>query len=231
MGRLPSYDPYHRTQGSTNNHHPSCFTPGWGPAEWEVALGPKVRVQRLRPPSSSSSAAATPEEVKDEDGGEEAEWVPALLARWLPWGYDLYVIGVQESACLREMRRSVHEYLGGWMCGWEYWMVDGNIGCWIWGRVSFSVVYFGGLKDSPPSLHQQPTIVLITPSTGGPEAYTFFGREIGDARVLHGLIAVTIFVRTRHVREGVFQVQQGAVNRVATGVNLGPMGRAANKGG
>lgn len=26
------------------------------------------------------------------------------------------------------------------------------------------------------------------------------------------------------------QVQQGAVNRVATGVNLGPMGRAANKG-
>lgn len=68
-------------------------------------------------------------------------------------------------------------------------------------------------------------------TTGGPEAYACFGREIGDARVLHGLIAVTIFVRARHVREGAFQVQQGAVNRVATGVNLGPMGRAANKGG
>lgn len=41
--------------------------------------------------------------------------VPALLAQWLPWGYDLYVLGVQESACLREMRRSVHEYLGTWI--------------------------------------------------------------------------------------------------------------------
>lgn len=100
---------------------PTACTPGWGPTEWEAALGPKVQVQRPRPPSSSSSTPGEAEgEVKDEVDGEgeaEAEWVPALLARWLPWGYDLYVIGVQESACFREMRRSVHEYLGGWVGG------------------------------------------------------------------------------------------------------------------
>ena len=35
-----------------------------------------------------------------------------------------------------------------------------------------------------------------------------FGREIGDARVLHGLIAITIFVRARDVAEGAFQVNR-----------------------
>lgn len=87
---------------------------GWGAAEWEAALARKIRVQRPPFSSSVSSSAQPPqrEEGETKEQEEEAEDVPALLAQWLPWGYDLYVIGVQESACLKEMRRAVHAYLG-----------------------------------------------------------------------------------------------------------------------
>jgi hypothetical protein len=98
-------------------------------AEWEAALSHKVKVQRPSRPQQQQQqqrAGAGAEEgregdgdgeMKDEseEGGGEAPvpvLVPAVLAQWLPWGYDLYVIGVQESACLKEMRRAVHEYLG-----------------------------------------------------------------------------------------------------------------------
>ena len=33
---------------------------------------------------------------------------------------------------------------------------------------------------------------------GGPEAYTMYTTEIGDATVLHGMIALTIFARSRY---------------------------------
>ncbi len=38
-------------------------------------------------------------------GGRLEEWVPA--------GYDLYAIGVQECHCVEEVRAALHEYLGG----------------------------------------------------------------------------------------------------------------------
>jgi hypothetical protein len=64
---------------------------------------------------------------------------------------------------------------------------------------------------------------------GGPEAYTMFGDELGDDTILHGFIAVTLFVKTSDVAEGVFRVYKGAQNKVAAGMNLGVMGHAANK--
>lgn len=89
----------------TQNTNPT----GWGAAEWEAALARKVKVQRPLFRRGKGGETKHEEEVEQE---VEEEEVPALLAQWLPWGYDLYVIGVQESACLREMRRAVHEYLG-----------------------------------------------------------------------------------------------------------------------
>ncbi|EWM22143.1 endonuclease exonuclease phosphatase family protein [Nannochloropsis gaditana] len=65
---------------------------------------------------------------------------------------------------------------------------------------------------------------------GGPEAYVMVGKEIGDDRILHGFIALTIFARTQDVATGAVYVQEGAVDRVASGVSFGPMGRAPNKG-
>ncbi len=307
---------------------------GWGPAEWEAALSHKVRVQRplaASPPRPHGGETKTEGEGQQEQAEEGEEEVPAVLAQWLPLGYDLYVIGVQESACLREMRRAVHAYLGGWVS----WVGEGGRvrvgGRWIACQVSGTT---GGKKEGRPLSHMPVHTPMTMP--GGPGAYACFGREIGDARVLHGLIAVTLFVRASHVQEGAFQVrregkrgegrlcmygwmdgwmggwvdgcvsaylsaplsvllclclsvclsvylsassllwcvrpplhmqthyvhidgylstyircspiyqpippplacthphhqvQQGAVNRVATGVNLGPMGRAANKGG
>ena len=36
----------------------------------------------------------------------------SMLPTWVPKGYDLYVIGLQECACLREMRQCLQDYLG-----------------------------------------------------------------------------------------------------------------------
>ena len=103
-----------------------------------------------------------------------------------------------------------------------------------------------------------------------------FTSEIGDTTILHGMIAVTLYVRTADVssgtlfvgdamygrahpglhsrlgkqpltdhharpflffsfffpspRPGAFSLHQGAVSKLATGVDLGPMGKAPNKG-
>src|SRR5690606_5885178 len=35
------------------------------------------------------------------------------LTAWIPLGYDLYAIGVQECLCLEELRTAIHRYLGG----------------------------------------------------------------------------------------------------------------------
>lgn len=49
-------------------------------------------------------------------GGVEKESfeasIDAMLPTWVPKGHDLYIIGVQECACLREMRQGLHKYLG-----------------------------------------------------------------------------------------------------------------------
>lgn len=106
-------------------------------------------------------------------GGVEKETFEATikdkLPIWVPKGYDLYILGVQECCCLREMRQFVQDYLGG------------------------------------------------------TENYTLFGAEIGDSTILHGHIAITVFARTKDVQSGACQVQQSAMNRVATGVSVRPI--------
>jgi hypothetical protein len=58
----------------------------------------------------------------------------------------------------------------------------------------------------------------IVEHLGGPQAYTFFGQDIGSEMVLRGRIAVTLFVRTADVAAGRFKMHQGVVDRVAAGV-------------
>lgn len=49
-------------------------------------------------------------------GGVEKEvleaGLPPLLPQWIPKGYDLYILGVQECQCLKELRKMIHAYLG-----------------------------------------------------------------------------------------------------------------------
>lgn len=51
-------------------------------------------------------------------GGVEKEvleaGLPRLLPQWIPRGYDLYVLGVQECQCIKELRKMIHAYLGRW---------------------------------------------------------------------------------------------------------------------
>jgi hypothetical protein len=47
------------------------------------------------------------------------------LTTWIPPGYDLYAIGVQECLCLDELRRLIHDLLGGPV---EYTMYCNEIG-------------------------------------------------------------------------------------------------------
>ena len=60
--------------------------------------------------------------------------------------------------------------------------------------------------------------------------YSMFGTEIGDDTILHGKIGLTIFARAADVSHGFFKINRATVNRVATGVQLGPMGALPNKG-
>jgi hypothetical protein len=64
---------------------------------------------------------------------------------------------------------------------------------------------------------------------GGGRGYAVFKTEIGDDTLMHGFIALTIFVRQGDVASGAFRLHQAGVGGVATGVGLGPMGRASNK--
>lgn len=115
-----------------------------------------------------------------------ADVLARLLPRWLPRNLDLYVIGVQECACLPRLREILRGYLN-----------DDNDGS-------------GG---------------------SGGSAYAMYKTEIGDDQFLHGFIALTLFVREGDVASGAFQLHRAGVGGVATGVDLGPMGRAANKVG
>ena len=49
-------------------------------------------------------------------GGVEKEvleaGLPRLLPQWIPKVYDLYVLGVQECQCIKELRKMIHAYLG-----------------------------------------------------------------------------------------------------------------------
>lgn len=110
-----------------------------------------------------------------------ADVMARLLPRWLPKGQDLYVLGVQECACLPRLRELLKGYL-----------------------------------------NQE--------SEAGP-TYAMFKTEIGDDTLMHGFIALTIFVRAEDVASGAFRLHRAGVGGVATGVGLGPMGRAANKVG
>lgn len=49
----------------------------------------------------------------DHQALETSGFVTSLLPQWLPPGYSLYVLGVQECQCLREFREGVQNYLGG----------------------------------------------------------------------------------------------------------------------
>lgn len=65
---------------------------------------------------------------------------------------------------------------------------------------------------------------------GGPDAFRLFGGEIGDKTILHGEIAITVLARAHDVESGAFRLHKFSGHGVATGVDLGPMGRVANKG-
>lgn len=67
--------------------------------------------------------------------------------------------------------------------------------------------------------------------TGGRDAYQLYGSAIGDKTILHGEIALTVLARADEVASGAFHLHKFTGNSVATGVDLGPMGRVANKGG
>lgn len=123
-------------------------------------------------PGGSSGSGSTTERC--------ADVLARLLPRWLPQGQDLYVVGVQECACLPRLRELLRGHLHG---------------------------------------------------NGEGEAYTMFKTEIGDDTLMHGFIAMMLFVRTEDVASGAFRLHQAGVGGVATGVGLGPMGRAANKVG
>ena len=49
----------------------------------------------------------------DQEALETSGFVTSLLPQWLPQGYSLYVLGVQECQCLREFREGVQNFLGG----------------------------------------------------------------------------------------------------------------------
>lgn len=66
---------------------------------------------------------------------------------------------------------------------------------------------------------------------GGPDQYVVFSTEIGDAVLLHGVIALTILARAEEVSSGAFRCDDAQQpGSLAMGVSLGPMGHAANKG-
>lgn len=129
------------------------------------------------PGASGSSSASTSGGGTNSTTTERcSDLLARLLPRWLPRGQDLYVIGVQECACLPRLRELLRAYL----------------------------------NDNG-------------------EPYAMFKTEIGDASIMHGFIALTIFVQEGDVASGAFRLHQAGVGGVATGVGLGPMGRAANK--
>ena len=50
-----------------------------------------------------------------------------------------------------------------------------------------------------------------------------FGREIGDAVILHGFIAITLYVRTQHVQGSAVTVHEAVLDRVHSGVSTLPL--------
>ena len=112
----------------------------------------------------------------DAESLETVSFKTTMLPLWLPQGYSLYVLGVQECQCLKEFRDAVHSYLGG------------------------------------------------------PQAFTVYADALGDDQILHGFIAITVFVRASDVADGAFRIYRGAVNKVAAGISLGALGHAPNKG-
>lgn len=35
------------------------------------------------------------------------------LGAWIPQGYDVYVVGLQECLCMEELQAAIHKHLGG----------------------------------------------------------------------------------------------------------------------
>lgn len=52
---------------------------------------------------------------------------------------------------------------------------------------------------------------------GGREKFACFGNDIGSEVILHGRIAVSLFVRAADVAQGRFKLHEGVVDRVAAG--------------
>lgn len=55
---------------------------------------------------------------------------------------------------------------------------------------------------------------------GGPSEYTMYGQEIGNTSLLHGMIALTIFAKTKDVESGAFNLVDAQVGKLSNGVNL-----------
>ena len=45
-------------------------------------------------------------------GGRPAQGLEKVIPHWIPAGYDLYVVAVQECTCLKQVRAAIHEALG-----------------------------------------------------------------------------------------------------------------------
>ena len=71
---------------------------------------------------------------------------------------------------------------------------------------------------------------LLHDYLGGPTKFTKYNAGIGDSTILHGEIGLTIFVKAADAAKGFFSINRSNIDKVATGVNLGPIGILANKG-
>lgn len=47
-----------------------------------------------------------------------------------------------------------------------------------------------------------------------------YGQEIGNTSLLHGMIALTIYAKTKDVESGAFNVVDAQVGKLSNGVNL-----------
>lgn len=47
-----------------------------------------------------------------------------------------------------------------------------------------------------------------------------YGRQIGATAILHGMIALTIFARTKEVENGAFRLLDSSIGKLHNGVDL-----------
>ncbi len=130
------------------------------------------------------------------------------LGAWIPHGYDVYVVGLQECLCMEELQAAIHKHLGGASCMIRDSSVDIQ-------SSSHSTL----LTSTPPHIHKP---------TPGPKRYTIFTQAIGSTQTtlgFHGMIALAVWARTDEVKSGCFVPYEGAnatVNQASPWASPGP---------